>query len=121
MQDFSYLIVRANCLVISLARFVHFFGPKDTPKMLGCPQSFILINLRESLLVNPKIHNPKIPLTIFSISSILHSSFLAVSNNPSLNFWRIYEMGFPEDADAIGFRGILKSFGAFFSWTLILV
>ena len=58
----------------------------------------------------------KIRLTTVSFSSILHSSFLAVSNNSTSNFWRIYEVDYPEGPNMKaprGFRNSLWSLSCF--------
>jgi len=69
-------------------------------------------------ILHPKFGHPneaKIRLTIVSISSILHSSFLTISNNPTLYFWGFYEVDFPEGSNMKAPRGFRFSFGAFFS------
>jgi 4-carboxymuconolactone decarboxylase len=56
----------------------------------------------------------KICLTTFSFSFILHPSILAVSNNPSSYFWRIYEMDFPEGSNMRAPEGLEVPLGASF-------
>jgi hypothetical protein len=53
-------------------------------------------------------------LIIVSISIIFHSSFLAVSNNPTLYFWRIYETDFPEGPHVKAPRGFRNSLWSLF-------
>jgi hypothetical protein len=58
------------------------------------PQQVVVYLTILSLRFDPR--QAQIRLTTVSFSSILHSSSLAVSNNLTSHFWRIYEMGFPE-------------------------
>jgi hypothetical protein len=63
-------------------------------------------------ILSPKVDllgKAKIRLTTVSFSSILHSSILSVSNNPSSYFWRIYEKDFPERPHVKAPRGFRSS------------